>query len=179
VVPLLKAIQQQGLVDKVIWASSTPPNDPSVAKELDSTWNGKFLVNAEFNVLDSGLPDQNQMDQIRQKYASSIPSSSFAQMGYLAGRVATQALMSIQGDITKDSVNSAFKAVKDFKSDLWCKPWYFDSTIGKNVSNNNDITVAPQDGKWVKKESCFAIAALPANPLEQIRAKETQLGLNS
>ena len=30
VLPLLQAIEQQGLIDSVIWASSTPPNDPSV-----------------------------------------------------------------------------------------------------------------------------------------------------
>ena len=71
-------------------------------------------------------------------------------MGYLAGRVATDALLGIKGDITKESVNAAFKAIKNFKSDLWCKPWYFDSTVGQNVSNNNDITVTPegrQDGQ--------------------------------
>jgi len=178
VVPLLQAIEQQGLIDKVIWASSTPPNDPSVAQALSSAWDGKFLINAEFNVLDSGKPDQNHMNEIRQKYRSDIPSSSFAQMGYLAGRVATDALMSIKGDITKESVNAAFKAVKNFKSDMWCKPWYFDSTVGQNVSNNNDITVVPKDGNMVQKEDCFAIAELPANPLKDIRAKEASLGLN-
>ena len=87
-------------------------------------------------------------------------------MGYLAGRVATDALLSIKGDITKESVNAAFKAVKNFKSDIWCKPWYFDSTVGQNVSNNNDRTVVPMDRKMVQKEDCFAIAELAANPLE-------------
>ena len=87
VLPLLQAIEQQGLVDAVVWASSTPPNDPSVAAELGEAWNGKFLINAEFNVLDSGLPDQNHMNEIREQYAADIPSSSFSQMGYLAGRV--------------------------------------------------------------------------------------------
>ena len=178
VVPLLQAIEQQGLIDKVVWASSTPPNDPSVAKELSAAWNGKFLINAEFNVLDSGLPDQNHMNEIREKYASSIPSSSFAQMGYLAGRVATDALLGIKGDITKESVNDAFKAKINFASDLWCKPWYYSSTIGKNVSNNNDITVTPKDGNMVKVEDCFPIAELPTNPLAEIRAKEKELGLN-
>jgi branched-chain amino acid transport system substrate-binding protein len=179
VVPLLQAIEQQGLVDKVIWASSTPPNDPSVAKALGKAWNGKFLINAEFNVLDSGKPDQNHMNVIREKYRSDIPSSSFAQMGYLAGRVATDALLSIKGDITKESVNAAFKAVKNFTSDLWCKPWYFDSTTGSNISNNWDITVVPKDGNMVQKEDCFAIAELSANPLAGIRAKEKSLGLNA
>ena len=31
-------------------------------------------------------------------------------MGYLAGRVATDALMGIEGEITKESVNEAFRA---------------------------------------------------------------------
>ncbi len=178
VIPLLQAIEQQGLIDSVIWASSTPPNDPSVAKELGSAWDGKFLINAEFNLLDSGKPDQDHMNQVREKYASQVPTSSFAQMGYLAGRAATEGLLSIQGDITKESVNAAFKGLKNISSDLWCKPWYFDSTVGKNVSNNNDITVTPKGGAIVQAEDCFAIAALPTNPLDQIRAKEKELGLN-
>lgn len=179
VLPLLQAIQQQGLVDSVVWASSTPPNDPSVAAELDSAWDGKFLINAEFNLLDSGLPDQNHMDEVREKYASDVPSSSFAQMGYLAGRIATDAMLSIDGDITKESVNEAFRAVKNFNSDLFCKPWYFDSTVGQNVSNNWDLTVAPEGGKMVKVEDCFEIADLETSPLDEIRAKETELGLNA
>ena len=85
VLPLLQAIDSAGLIDKVIWASSTPPNDPTVAQALSPAWNGKFLINAEFNPLDSGKPDQNQMNEIHDKYApSSVPISSFAQMGYLA-----------------------------------------------------------------------------------------------
>jgi branched-chain amino acid transport system substrate-binding protein len=102
-------------------------------------------------------------------------------MGYLAGRVATDALLSIEGDITKESVNAAFKAIKNFPSDIWCKPWYYDSTTGANVSNNTDITVVPRDGVMVKSEDCFDIAELAsdANRLADIRAKEAELGLNT
>jgi branched-chain amino acid transport system substrate-binding protein len=179
VLPLLQAIEQQGLIDSVIWASSTPPNDPSLAAELSSAWDEKFLINAEFNVLDSGLPDQNHMNEIREKYASDIPSSSFAQMGYLAGRVATDALLSIDGEITAESVNEAFRGVKNFVSDIWCKPWYYESTVGQNVSNNNDFTVAPKGGDIVLMEECFPIAELDGNPLADIRAKEVELDLNT
>ena len=178
-VPLLQAIEQQGLIDSVIWASSTPPNDPSVAEALGPDWNDKFLINAEFNVLDSGEPDQNHMNEIREQYAPDINSSSFAQMGYLAGRVATDALMGIQGDITKESVNEAFRGVKNFVSDIWCQPWYFDSGTGANVSNNVDLTVAPRDGEMVQLEDCFKIAELPGNNLAEIRAAEKEGGLNT
>jgi branched-chain amino acid transport system substrate-binding protein len=178
VLPLLQAIEQQGLIDSVIWASSTPPNDPSVSAALGEAWNGKFLINAEFNVLDSGQPDQNHMNEVREQYAPDVQSSSFAQMGYLAGRVATDALLGIEGDITKESVNEAFRSITNFTSDIWCRPWYFDSTVGSNVSNNVDLTVAPEDGNMVQVEDCFEIAELPDNPLAEIRAAEQELGLN-
>jgi branched-chain amino acid transport system substrate-binding protein len=179
VLPLLQAIEQQGLIDSVIWASSTPPNDPSVAQELSEAWNGKFLINAEFNVLDSGQPDQEHMNAVREQYAPDIPLSSFAQMGYLAGRAATEALLGIEGDVTKESANEAFHNLTNFSSDIWCQPWYFASTLEENVSNNMDITVTPQDGVMVQAEECFLIAELPQNPLEAIRAKEVELGLNT
>jgi branched-chain amino acid transport system substrate-binding protein len=178
-VPLLQAIEQQGLIDSVLWASSTPPNDPSVAEALGPDWNDKFLINAEFNVLDSGEPDQNHMNEIREQYAPDINSSSFAQMGYLAGRVATDALMGIQGEITKESVNQAFRGIKNFVSDIWCQPWYFDSGTGANVSNNVDLTVAPRDGEMVQLEDCFKIAELPGNNLAEIRQAEEEGGLNT
>jgi branched-chain amino acid transport system substrate-binding protein len=178
-VPLLQAIEQQGLVDSVIWASSTPPNDPSVAEALGPAWNDKFLINAEFNVLDSGQPDQDHMNEIREQYAPDINSSSFAQMGYLAGRVATDALMGIDGEITKESVNEAFRGIKNFVSDIWCQPWYFESGTGANVSNNVDLTVAPRDGEMVQLEDCFEIAELPGNNLAEIRQAEEDQGLNT
>jgi branched-chain amino acid transport system substrate-binding protein len=179
VLPLLQAIEQQGLIDSVVWASSTPPNDPSVAQELSSAWNDKFLINAEFNVLDSGKPDQDHMNEVRQKYAPDVPSSSFAQMGYLSGRTATDALLGIKGDITKESVNQAFKDVKNFVSDIWCAPWYYDSGTGQNVSNNIDLTVTPKDGKMVQTEDCFKIADLSTSPLDKIRKAEKDKGLNT
>ena len=76
-------------------------------------------------------------------------------------------MLGIKGDITKESINDAFKNLKHFSSDLWCKPWYFNSTVGTNVSNNTDITVIPQDGKMVQTEDCFddrRAARQPARP---------------
>ena len=101
-------------------------------------------------------------------------------MGYLAGRVATEALLSIKGDITKESVNAAFKAVKNFNSDLWCKPWYFDSTVGQNVSNNNDITVTSEGRQHgARRRTASPSPSCRPTRSQQIRAKEKSLGLNA
>jgi len=174
VLPLLEAIDDQGLIDKVIWASSTPPNDPTVAAALSSNWNGKFLINAEFNVLDSGLPDNDQMLALHDAAGADFPVSSFAQMGYLIARATTEALLRVKGDFTVESVNEAIFNLKDFESDMLCKPWYYTNGSSANVSNNTDLTVAPMDGKMVKVEDCFDIAALPTNPLAEIRANEAK-----
>jgi branched-chain amino acid transport system substrate-binding protein len=182
VLPLLQAIEQQGLIDSVVWASSTPPNDPEVAQELSEAWDGNFLINAEFNVLDSGLADQNHMNEVREQYASDIPSSSFAQMGYLAARAATEGLLAVEGDdYSVESVNEAFRSITNFASDLWCRPWYFESGVGGNVSNNVDYTVVPAGDKMELLEDCFEIAELDAdaNLLAEIRAAEEEQGLNT
>ena len=76
-------------------------------------------------------------------------------------------------------MNEAFRSVTNFVSDIWCKPWYFDSGTGNNVSNNTDLTVAPEDGNMVQVEDCFDIAELPDNHLEEIRAAEVDEGLNT
>jgi hypothetical protein len=47
------------------------------------------------------------------------------------------------------------------------------------VSNNIDLTVAPEDGNMVQVEDCFEIADLPNNPLEEIRAAEEENDLNT
>ena len=52
VTPLLQAIEQQGLVDSVIWASSTPPNDPSVAEALGAG-------------MERQVPDQRRVQRAR------------------------------------------------------------------------------------------------------------------
>lgn len=185
VLPLLEAISQQGLIDSVIWASSTPPNDPSVAAALadccGTDWDGKFLINAEFNVLDSGLPDNNKMLEIHEAAGADFPISAFSQMGYLVGKTATEALLRMGegAEYTVESVNASIHSLTDMESDMWCRPWYYSSGIqsdqfpdGANVSNNTDRTVTPQNGAMVQAEDCFEILATDNNPLQLIRDAE-------
>ncbi len=179
VLPLLEAISQQGLVDSVIWASSTPPNDPSVAQALldccGTDWDGKFLINAEFNVLDSGLPDNNTMLETHEAAGADFPISAFSQMGYLVGKFTTEALLRMGegAEYNVETVNAAISSLTNAESDMLCKPWYFSNNLGTgNVSNNTDRTVVPQGGAMVQFEDCFEIQETDNNPLAAIRAAE-------
>jgi len=165
---VLQGAEQQGLIDKVKWACATPCNDASIAEALGPAWNDKLGINAELNLVDSKGPDNQLYLQVQKKYAPKSAIGSFGQMGFMDALLATKALMTIKGEYTKESVNDAFKALKDVKTDILCNPWTFGD--GVRLANDADRTIVPQDHKFVEKEKCFDIAALPSNNLEEQRS---------
>jgi branched-chain amino acid transport system substrate-binding protein len=176
---ILQAAEQNGLIDKVKWAWSTPGNDASVVQALGPAWNGKLGVNAELNLVDSTGPDNTLYQKITKQYAPSIPLGSFGQMGFVAAKIITDTLLALPADqLTPTGVNGAIRKIKDFKTDILCKPWYF-SDAAYHVPNNADRTVIPQNHAFVQKEGCFDIAALSGNNLDAIRQSEKSQGLNT
>jgi branched-chain amino acid transport system substrate-binding protein len=167
---VLQGAEQQGLIDKVKWACATPCNDASIAEALGPAWNDKLGINAELNLVDSKGPDNQLYLQVQKKYAPDSAIGSFGQMGFMDALLATKALMTIKGEYTKESVNDAFKALKDVKTDILCNPWTFGD--GVRLANDADRTIVPQDHEFVEKEKCFDIAALPSNNLEEQRSGE-------
>ena len=143
------------------WACATPCNDKSISDALGEQWNDKLGINAELNLVDTTGPDTLNYRAVLKQYAPNVAVGSFSQMGYVAATIATQALLGIKGDITKKSVNEGFKNIKDYQTDILCKPW---SWGGKQyLSNYADRTIVPQDHKFVQKEDCFNIAPVPSN----------------
>ena len=76
-------------------------------------------------------------------------------MGFMDGKFATNALLSIKGAITAKSYNAAVKGLKNQKTDMLCKPWYV-GNLAYHIPNNWDITVDYKGGNVVVKEECFA-----------------------
>jgi branched-chain amino acid transport system substrate-binding protein len=171
---ILQAAQRLGLQNRVKWACSTPCNTDFLADALGSQWDGKLGVNAELNLTTANGPDSQLYRDVLKKYAPKIPLGSFSQMGFMEARIATQALLDVKGEYTAKSVNAAFKGVKDFKTDILCKPWYYgDAPL--HIPNNTDRTVTPQGGKMVEEEGCFPISDVdPA--IAQVRKIEASGG---
>jgi branched-chain amino acid transport system substrate-binding protein len=154
---ILQAAQQQGLQDRVKWGCSTPCNTDFLADALGDAWDGKLFVNAELNLITADAPDSNLYREVQKQYAPDIPLGSFSQMGFLEARIATEALLGVKGEYTKESVNEAFKNVKNFKTDIVCEPWYYgDAPL--HLPNNVDRTVTPKGGVMVQAEDCFPIS---------------------
>jgi hypothetical protein len=78
-------------------------------------------------------------------------------MGFTEAEIAVHALQSINGPYTVESVNAAFKAVKDFNTGMLCQLWtYGDYPL--HIPNNADYTVTPKDGKMATAQGCTLIS---------------------
>jgi branched-chain amino acid transport system substrate-binding protein len=177
---ILQAAQQQGIADNVkAWGCSTPCNSDFVANALGTVWDGKFGVNAELALTSKNAPDSNLYREIVEKMKPKLAFGlgSFSQMGFVEARIAVAALLNMSPPYTLKRVNDAFANVKNFRTDILCKPWYF-GKIPRHIPNNWDLTVTPNQGKMVISENCFAISA--ADPdIRVVRALEKRFKLNS
>lgn len=178
---ILKAAEKLGLIDKVIWGSSTPLNDNSVAAALGSAWANKLNVNAELSLLDDPRPEMQLYRDVSAKYNPDAPLGSFQQMGFMIGRIIVKTLMDLPPADVDDpvKVNAAIKGIKNFDTHIVCKPWYFGALPGGNVPNNYDYNVVPNGtDTMVLDKDCFQIAEVEPI-LTAVRAAETSQGLNT
>ncbi len=176
---ILQAASQQGLIDDVfMWGAGGASNDSSMIAALGPEWDGKFPINAELsNAADT--PDNQLLNTVITQYAPDIPISSFAQLGYMAAYFATEALLRIPADseMTVETVNQAFRDLKNIYVDILCKPWYYgDLPIHQPINTGRTLNV--QGGKTVEVEGCVDIPAAD-DALKAVRQAEQDLGLNT
>ena len=177
-IKVFKAVQQQGLLDRVKWGCPAGCNDASFAKQLGGAWNGKLGIDAEMNVVGSGGPDDQLYRIVQAKYGAKTAVGNFGQLGFTAARIATKALLKLPagGDVTASSVSAAFQGLTDYTSDLYCKQWYF-GTQGFHAANNSTRIVTPRNGGFEQVRGCQEIPALPNNKFADIRTYEKTLGI--
>jgi branched-chain amino acid transport system substrate-binding protein len=156
-VKIMQAAAQQGLIDRVKWGSSTPLNDVSVPDAVGKQWDGKMFINAELALLDTNGPDMQLYRAVNKKYDSKNQLGSFGQMGFVAAKMFADTIAELPEDkLTKEGINDAILNIKNYKTDILCKPWYFQK-MKLHVPNNTDWTVTPKDGKMVEAEGCTDI----------------------
>ncbi|WP_421580188.1 ABC transporter substrate-binding protein [Shinella sp. M31] len=173
-IPLLVAAEEQGLNEQIKFLSAASAYDLSVPETLGAGWDGKFYVNMEFNDLEATTPDNANWLAVMDEYGqASDPRDTFAQAGYLAARIAEKALMSLDSaDITRETVSAAVRGVKDFKSDIFCAPWYFGDGQPRHNANSTTRMAISEGGKWKVVSDC---APSPDPELKDVRAFEASL----
>ena len=173
----MKAAEAQGIVDKVMWGSSTPIANTFMSGQFSPTFDGHLWIDNEFANVDPKVgPDSALMFKVLSKYAPKIAPQAFAQMGFLAGKFATNALLSINGAITAKSYNAAVKDLKDQKTDILCKPFYV-GNLAYHIPNNTNIIVDYKNKNVVVRSGCTDFPAVD-KAITQTRAWEKKYKLN-
>ena len=125
-------------------------------KTIGSYWNDRFWTQLEFTPLDGTGPDNANWIAMMDKYGSrSDPRDTFSQGGYLAAKIATEAMLKMDpARIDRAGVSEALRSVRDFRTDMMCSPWYFGAGQRHNANHDGMIAVA-HDGGWKTIGSCI------------------------
>lgn len=175
-VPMLAAAEQQGLAKKIRFVSSTPAYNFDVPKTIGPAWNGNFDIHLEFMPVESAGADNLNWKATMDAYgAKTDPRDSFAQSGYLAARIATEALLKMDPKkIDRAGVSAALRNVKGFKSDILCRPFYVGDGARHNANSSGPIGQVSGNGFKPISKGCL-MAADPE--LNDLREQEKKLGL--
>jgi branched-chain amino acid transport system substrate-binding protein len=175
-VPMLAAAEQQGLHKRIKFASTTPAYNADVPKTIGKAWDKAFDVHLEFMPVESGGPDNSNWKAVMNAYADkAAPRDSFAQSGYLAARIATEALLKLDAKtLDRAKVSAALRAVKGFRSDILCRPFYVGDGARHNANTSGPIAQVSGNGFKQLSDGCMT-ADEPE--LLDVRADEKRLGL--
>jgi branched-chain amino acid transport system substrate-binding protein len=144
IVAIMKAVQAQGLTDKIDWLALASAYTTDMPQALGEAGEGLY-ANSQFEVLDADTSAAREWAELMRKH--DVPVSSFAQGGYLAARIFVEALRSIDGPITRDSVTDALHQVTAYESPLMGSPFSF-APGDRHSSNVSSRIVQVRDGAW-------------------------------
>ena len=107
-----------------------------------------MLINAELALLDSNGPDMQLYRAVNKKYSPDNPLGSFGQMGFVAAKMFTDTVLKLPEDqLNKEGINKAILDIKNYKTDVLCKPWYFQE-MKLHVPNNTDLPSRRRTARW-------------------------------
>ena len=173
---LMQAAISQGLVDKVLWGSSTPIANEFMAKQFPQ-FDGKMHINQEVGDIGDGTPDEVLYAQITKKYAPAIALQAFGQFGLPGSRRwRPQALLSVKGPITAKSYNNAVQGAQERQDEHALQAVVRRQRISRTTSRTTtDIIVTYKAGAVVAETGCIPIQAVdPADHADTHVGEEVQ-----
>lgn len=145
-VNFMRLVKQQGLLDTVKWVTLTSSFTDSSLQALQEQDTLGLYVNSEFEpyILDN----EATADWRATLTAAGLPLTSLSQGGYVAAKVMVDVLKSIEGDVTRESVNAALQALTDYPTLMMGTPYSFGTASAHNPNRASKFVQATADG-WV------------------------------
>jgi branched-chain amino acid transport system substrate-binding protein len=155
----LAAAEEQDMGGKFHFVSLASGYVVGLPKTIGTYWDGRFWTQLEFTPLDGTGPDNRNWLEIMDTYGSkSDPRDTFSQGGYLAAKIATDAMLQLDpAKIDRANVSEALRHVHDFRSDMMCGPWYVGSGRRHNANHKGLVAVTSKGGGWAPQGGCFEI----------------------
>jgi len=175
---ILDAAEQQDAAAKMKWTAPTSFYTVRFPKAVDSKyWNDRLWINTELAPLDSKGKDNQNWIAVMDAYGGKSLRDSFSQAGYIAARIAVNAMLTIKNadDINRKTVTAAIQNMKPYETDILCQPWYWGGPEAtEHNANHVTRTVGLHNGQFKNLEGCVN----DADPgLANIEALEKKLGI--
>jgi branched-chain amino acid transport system substrate-binding protein len=140
----MQAVQLQGGSGDMVLMTQTSGFTEQVAGTLGDVGQG-LLANSEFIPFNSDDPALDEWRSIME--ANDVPLTSFAIGGYLAAKILVDTMASIDGEITRESVNDALAALDSYETPLLGNPYSFGVADAHNP-NRSSMIVELVGGTW-------------------------------
>ena len=176
-IPMMAASAKLDLGKSIRFASSAPAYNTDVAKALGPYWKDRFWVNLEFQPIDLVAPDMQNWRAVLDRYGPRGHSlDAFSQGGYLAARMVTQVLLTMEpANLDRARLSEALRKVTDFQSDILCKAFYVGGGKRHNANSSGPMAVYTGTGWLLASASCIS-ADDPE--LVDMRAEERKLKIH-
>lgn len=148
-------VSSQGLLDEITWGMLTSGYSLSLLAAAGDTLEGVYAA-SEFEPY-TGDPanfSDDVKDYIALTEAANEPLTSFGQGGYISANIMIEALESIDGDLTFDSVQEAIRNVS-FTTPLLGGPFEATGFVGGVQPNIYSLMVQVQEGEFEKVTDWF------------------------
>lgn len=154
-IALLSVAEEQDLGDATRWGGPTSLYLDTFPDAIGEYWWGRFDVQAELAQIDADTPDNQAWLETMGDYGNAAdPRDTFSQAGWLAAKIFTDTLLSMDGDITRESVFAAVKGITGYPSDLNCGDWYFGPGDRHNSNHAGRIVTINDDGGYDLVKDC-------------------------
>ena len=129
-------------------------------------------VAIELTPWDGAGPDGKRWQEVMDKYGrKEDPRDTFSQAGFASANIFVDTLMKMDPkDINRANVTKALKAVKNYRTDLLCGPWYF-GDADFHQPNHASLMIRIEKDGFKPETECFDVSG---SYFDKIRALEKE-----
>lgn len=169
---VLKAAEEQDLAAAIKFIAPTPLYDVDLPQAIGPYWDGRLHVNIELTPLDGTGPDAERWRAVMDQYGDQHPRDTFSQAGFIAANILVDTMLAMDVDtIDRETLTEALRAVKAYRTDLACVPWYF-GPGDRHIPIHTGMMTTVKDGGFEVVRECYRPESAYLQPIYDLEKAE-------